>query len=83
MLNQTQIDQFHKDGFLVVENVLSQDELSGLRAQLESWVDESRDYTEAYGETIDGRSRFDVDPSDHSADHPALRRSVDAIVPEP
>ncbi len=74
MLNQVQIEQFHKDGFLVVENVLSQDELSGLRAQLESWVDESRDYTEAYGETIDGRSRFDVDPSDHSADHPALRR---------
>ena len=74
MLNQIQIDQFHRDGYLVVENVLSPDELLGLRTQLETWVDESRDFQEAYGETIDGRSRFDVDPTDHSSDHPALRR---------
>ena len=74
MLNQIQIDQFHRDGYLVVENVLNQEELLGLRTQLETWVDESRDFQEAYGETIDGRSRFDVDPTDHSSDHPALRR---------
>ena len=74
MLKQEQIDQFHRDGYLVVENVLSQNELLSLRQQLETWVDESREYTEAYGETIDGRSRFDVDPVDHGADHPALRR---------
>lgn len=74
MLNQIQIDQFHRDGYLVVENVLNQEGLLGLRTQLETWVDESRDFQEAYGETIDGRSRFDVDPTDHSSDHPALRR---------
>ena len=74
MLNQIQIDQFHRDGYLVIENVLNQEELLGLRTQLETWVDESRDFQEAYGETIDGRSRFDVDPTDHSSDHPALRR---------
>ena len=74
MLNQIQIDQFHRDRYLVVEKVLNQDELLGLRTQLETWVDESRDFQEAYGETIDGRSRFDVDPTDHSSDHPALRR---------
>ncbi|MBP6114484.1 MAG: phytanoyl-CoA dioxygenase family protein [Acinetobacter sp.] len=74
MLNQIQIDQFHRDGYLVVEKVLNQDELLGLRTQLETWVDESRNFQEAYGETIDGRSRFDVDPTDHSSDHPALRR---------
>ena len=74
MLRQAQIEQFHRDGFLVVENVMSPNELAGLRAQLETWVDESRQYTQAYGETIDGRSRFDVDPVDHDADHPALRR---------
>ena len=74
MLNQIQIDQFHRDGYLVIENVLNQEGLLGLRTQLETWVDESRDFQEAYGETIDGRSRFDVDPTDHSSDHPALRR---------
>ena len=71
MLRQAQIEQFHRDGFLVVENVMSPNELAGLRAQLETWVDESRQYTQAYGETIDGRSRFDVDPVDDDADHPA------------
>lgn len=74
MLKQEQIEQFHRDGYLVVENVLNQNELFNLRQQLETWVDESREYTEAYGETIDGRSRFDVDPVDHGVDHPALRR---------
>ncbi|QXW24834.1 phytanoyl-CoA dioxygenase family protein [Acinetobacter johnsonii] len=74
MLKAEQIEQFHRDGYLVVENVLDAEELQGLRSQLETWVDESRAYTEAYGETMDGRSRFDVDPADHSEDHPALRR---------
>lgn len=74
MLNQDQIQQFQQQGFLVVENVLNSEELFNLRQQLEQWVNESRDYATAYGETIDGRSRFDIDPTDHSADHPALRR---------
>ncbi|MCL6233099.1 phytanoyl-CoA dioxygenase family protein [Acinetobacter amyesii] len=74
MLNQNQIEQFHRDGFLVVENVVDAAELQGLRQQLEAWIDESRGFAEAYGETIDGRSRFDVDPADHSSEHPALRR---------
>ncbi|KGT47205.1 MULTISPECIES: phytanoyl-CoA dioxygenase family protein [unclassified Acinetobacter] len=74
MLTQAQIDQFHRDGYLVVENVLTAEQLAGLRQQLESWVDESREYSEAYGETLDGRPRFDVDPADHSAAHPSLRR---------
>ena len=74
MLNTAQIEQFHCDGFLVVENVLSKDELRALRQQLEHWVDESREFESAYGETLDGRARFDVDPVDHRADHPALRR---------
>lgn len=74
MLQQAQIEQFQRDGFLVVENVMGPEQLTALRHQLENWVDESRAYTDAYGETIDGRARFDIDPSDHNADHPALRR---------
>ncbi|NOL48532.1 phytanoyl-CoA dioxygenase family protein [Pelistega europaea] len=74
MLSQQQIDSYHKNGFLVVENVFSADEVAILLKQLEAWVDESRQHTQAYGETIDGRPRFDVDPVDHRADHPSLRR---------
>lgn len=74
MLTATQIEQFHRDGFLVVENVIAADQLLQLRQQLDTWVDESCAFNTAYGETLDGRARFDIDPTDHSADHPALRR---------
>lgn len=74
MLQHAQIEQFHRDGFLVVENVMPPETLKALRVQLEAWVEESRAYTHAYGETIDGRARFDIDPVDHHVDHPALRR---------
>jgi hypothetical protein len=44
-----------------------------LRRQFADWVEESRAHDEAYGETVDGRARFDLEPG-HSADKPALRR---------
>ena len=37
------------------------------------WVEESRSHSEDYGETLDGRPRFDLQPG-HSAGRPALRR---------
>lgn len=74
MLEQKQIEKFHRDGFLVVDNVMQPEQLTALRNQLEAWVDESRAYMQAYGETLDGRARFDIDPTDHHVDHPALRR---------
>ena len=39
----------------------------------EGWLEESRSYSEDYGETLDGRARFDLQPG-HSSDAPALRR---------
>jgi hypothetical protein len=40
---------------------------------MDRWVEESRAHNGPYGETIDGRPRFDVQPG-HSGDRPALRR---------
>ncbi|MGI9477244.1 MAG: phytanoyl-CoA dioxygenase family protein, partial [Hyphomicrobiaceae bacterium] len=37
------------------------------------WVEESRQHDEDYGQTLDGRARFDLEPG-HSAANPALRR---------
>lgn len=74
MLTQEQIQQFHQNGYLVVENVIQQDELNQLRQQLEAWVKESCQYDQPWGTTIDGRSRFDIDPADHRPEHPSLRR---------
>ena len=67
------VASFHDDGFLIVENAVTPDQLAALQADFSSWVEESRAETEAYGETIDGRPRFDLEPG-HSSAAPALRR---------
>ena len=70
---QEQERQFRKDGFLIVEDAVTQEELDNLRAVFAGWIEESRQYTDDYGETFDGRARFDLEPG-HSAQTPALRR---------
>ena len=72
-LTQSQKDAFWRDGFIVVENSVSQDSLAAMRAEFSTWVEESRSQTDDYGETLDGRPRFDLQPG-HSAEKPALRR---------
>lgn len=72
-LTQEQIDAFWYDGFLVIEEAVSKGELAELKAEFNDWVEESRSHNDDYGETLDGRARFDLQPG-HSADRPALRR---------
>ncbi|PLR37399.1 restriction endonuclease subunit S [Chimaeribacter californicus] len=73
MIEQWQVEQFHQQGYLVVEGVLSADEVAALQHDFDQWVEESRARSDAWGETQDGRARFDLE-SDHRADHPSLRR---------
>jgi len=73
MIEQWQTEQYHQQGFLVVENVLSAEEIAALQHDFDSWVEESRSQQAAYGDTLDGRARFDLE-GDHRADHPSLRR---------
>ncbi len=73
MIAQWQIEQFHQQGFLVVEEVLSAEEVALLQTDFDAWVEESRQHSEAWGETLDGRPRFDLE-SDHAPHHPSLRR---------
>ena len=72
-LSQSQIDFFHAEGYLLVEDAVSPAQLAALRAQFADWVEESRRHTGAWGETVNGRGRFDVEPG-HDAARPALRR---------
>ena len=72
-LSTEQKDYFDQQGYLLVENAVSAELLSALQSQFQTWVEESRDHAEAYGETIDGRARFDLEPG-HSTEKPALRR---------
>ena len=73
MIAQWQIEQFHQQGFLVVEEVLNAEEVALLQADFDAWVEESRQHSEVWGETLDGRPRFDLE-NDHAAHHPSLRR---------
>lgn len=72
-LSQEQKDIFWQDGVLVVENAVKIDELVSIKAAFANWVKESRSKNSDYGETLDGRPRFDLQPG-HSSDAPGLRR---------
>ena len=73
MLTKSQIDEFWQNGFIVIKSALGKPELSPLLEDFEQWVEDSRQHSDPFGEMLDGRPRFDVEP-DHSGDHPALRR---------
>jgi len=72
-LSQAQKDQFWQDGVLVVENAVDPQLLSDLKNTFAQWVEQSRAHSDDFGETLDGRARFDLQPG-HSADYPGLRR---------
>lgn len=64
---------FDRDGYLVVPDAVTPDQLARLRGQLDAWIEDSRAHAEPYGETIEALPRFDVAP-EHRPDAPALRR---------
>ena len=72
-LSPSQIERFHEEGVLLVEDAVDAALLTRLRADFGAWVEESRGHDTPYGETVDGRPRFDLEPG-HSAEHPGLRR---------
>jgi hypothetical protein len=73
ILSRDQIERFWRDGVLTVEDAVSSKLLSAMREQFAAWVEESRHHDAAYGETVDGRPRFDLEPG-HGPEAPALRR---------
>ncbi len=73
MLSQAQISEFRENGFILLESAYSTEALEPVRRQHQSWIEESREHPGPFGEMLDGRPRFDVEPG-HCADAPALRR---------
>ena len=66
--------EFKRSGFVMLENALTEKQLFAMRNQLDIWIDESRGHKTNFGVTLDGRPRFDLEPSSHSANSPAIRR---------
>ena len=72
-LTQQQRDQFWADGYITLEEAVTQEQLEAMRHVFSAWIEESRNHEQDYGETLDGRPRFDLEPG-HTAQIPALRR---------
>ena len=73
MLTTEEIRTFHGEGYLTVAGAIPSASLDSLRSEVDFWVAESLSQAGPWGETFDGRPRFDVAPT-HSAKYPALRR---------
>ena len=76
---QDLIDDFNRDGYVMLENAITPEAVERLCQNLEQWTEESRQFDGPYGETIDHRPRFDVQPHVHSKDTPALRRVASPV----
>ena len=68
------LSDFNRNGFVMVPDALTANQLEVMRDQLDRWVDESRQHKANFGSTMDGRPRFDLEPKSHSSTNPALRR---------
>ncbi|HKJ51227.1 MAG TPA: phytanoyl-CoA dioxygenase family protein [Gammaproteobacteria bacterium] len=73
MLTKTQIEEFGDNGVLLLESLYSAADLEPLQRQFGEWIDESGRHPGPFGEMLDGRPRFDVEPG-HCVSAPALRR---------
>jgi ectoine hydroxylase-related dioxygenase (phytanoyl-CoA dioxygenase family) len=73
VLSQDQKGFYEANGYLVVEDAVDARQLAALKRDFDHWVEESRGHDAPYGEIMDGRPRFDLEPG-HSAEAPALRR---------
>lgn len=76
MLTDEQKAAFARDGVLMVEDAVKPELLKRLRADFDTWVEESQGHDKPYGVTVDGRPRFDLEPGD--GDKPAQLRRVQA-----
>jgi ectoine hydroxylase-related dioxygenase (phytanoyl-CoA dioxygenase family) len=72
-LRPEQVNDFWRRGYLVLEDAVTQAQLDQMRAALERWDGESRSRDAPYGETLDGRPRFDLQ-SARGSGAPVLRR---------
>lgn len=78
MLSAEQISQYQRDGYLVVHGVVSTAQLKALSDEVDGWIEQSRAHRTNYGETPDGKARFDLEVG-HSAEHPKLRRVANPV----
>jgi ectoine hydroxylase-related dioxygenase (phytanoyl-CoA dioxygenase family) len=78
MLTSEEIAHFREHGYVVARGVVPPATIEQLTDEIDGWIEESRQHTRNYGETIDGKARFDLEAG-HSAAAPRLRRIANPV----
>ena len=73
------ITDFNRNGYVMMRDAITPAQVARLTAVLDRWTEESRGHPGPYGEMLDGRPRFDVQPDAHAAETPALRRVASPV----
>ena len=77
-LSSEDVAQFREQGFVVVRNAVAPEVVARLNGEIDGWIEESRGQTKNYGETPNGKARFDLEAG-HSAASPRLRRVANPV----
>ncbi len=78
MLTERQINDFNRDGYITLRNVVDPSLVDAMSTQLDKWIDESRSHETNYGVMSDGKMRFDLE-SGHTSELPRLRRVANPV----
>ena len=73
LLTDEQIDRFWEQGYLVAPGGATAAQVSAMSAEIDGWIEDSRSQVANYGDTADGKARFDLEIG-HCAQTPRLRR---------
>jgi len=71
-------EKFDRNGFILIKQAVDSILLDRLDDETSKWVDESRSHRTNYGQTIEGKARFDLQPG-HSPEQPLLRRVANPV----
>jgi ectoine hydroxylase-related dioxygenase (phytanoyl-CoA dioxygenase family) len=77
-LSEAEKALFREQGFIIVRNAVPAEAIARLNAEIDRWIEESRGHLKNYGETPNGKARFDLEAG-HSAQAPRLRRVANPV----
>ena len=65
---------YQRDDYVTITNVVRPQRLTAMRAQMDLWKEELCQYNVPYGEIMDDRQRFEIEPLTQRPNSPALRQ---------
>lgn len=77
-LSAAEVVQFREQGYVVARQIVPAATIRRLTDEIDGWIEESRRHQKNYGETLNGKARFDLEAG-HTADAPRLRRVANPI----